>query len=79
MKQEQILVAKYIYDKLGRQISNPDCVISSRFNIPKTLLKLGIQTVAKDGETRPLIEIYNELGRKIRLMESHKDFKNKNG
>lgn len=73
MKQEQILVAKYIYiyNKLGEQISSPNSVISNRYNISKTLLKLGIQTVKSDGEYRPLIEIYNELGRKIKFMERH--------
>ncbi|MGJ0846523.1 hypothetical protein ACR77J_07535 [Tissierella praeacuta] len=71
MEKEQILIAKNIYNKLGRQIAHLDCVISSRFDIPKTLLKLGIQTVGKDGIERPLVEINKELGRKIEYMEVH--------
>ena len=69
INKNQLLVAKSIYDKLDRQIKCPDCVISSRFNIPKILIKLGIPIKEKDGSDRPLIDIYNELGRKIEFMD----------
>ena len=69
INKNQLLVAKSIYGKLGRQIKCLDCVISSRFNIPKTLIELGIPITEKDGSDRSLIDIYDELGRKIEVME----------
>ena len=75
INKNQLLVAKSIYDKLGRQIRCPDCVISSRFNIPKALVELGIPIKEKDGLDRPLIDIYDELGRKIEAMEHYENQK----
>lgn len=69
INKNQLLVAKSIYGKLGRQIKCLDCVISSRFNIPKALIELGIPITEKDGSDRSLIDIYDELGRKIEVME----------
>lgn len=75
INKNQLLVAKSIYGKLGRQIKCPDCVISSRFNIPKALIELGISITEKDGSDRPLIDIYDDLGRKIEFIEHYQNQK----
>ena len=75
INKNQLLVAKSIYDKLDRQIRCPDCVISSRFNIPKVLIELGIPIKEKDGSDRSLIDIYDDLGRKIEFIEHYQNQK----
>ena len=66
---DKIFIAKYIQVKLYQQLIDSECVVSSKYDIPNTLLQLGIQVIQANGSDRSLFDIYGDLSKAINNME----------